>query len=801
MGLWSVIVPERAQLENLVRNPSFEVDATYVTAIGGTATRVVGTAKRGAASIEVAPTSGVNDGVRYAPPAGDQLTTGHTFFFSVDFKGQAGIPYKLWFSNTSSTLLGSATQFTGTGNWQRIVVSYPSNSTISFYLNVTKDNSANTGHFFIDGLLMLDKSYDTIYFDGDNPEAYWEGAPGSSRSKTLLSARLIGQVKDLDLFGFYVSDTLSAGAPPVTNDILEYSELPGGSFEGFHTGVRKISFVGEFIGSSRSDFHAKRTALWNVIKPDATGTGQPVLFRYSSNNERPIFITGFYDSGFNSDVDELNGKASLTFSCPDPFFYEDGNDVAVITVGAFLAIQSVFGKHLQGIGWDDLSAPTITGNSNILCLAVYKNKLYVGGDFSFAGIGANYFAVFDVETRTWTHPTGNPSGVVHAISVDPDGNVYVCGDFSSVNGVTNTSGIAKWNGSVWSALGTGLTLGAFGAFDIASDKLGNTYVVGDFSSAGGVANTLRIAKWNGSAWSALGTGLSGGIGYGVAVDIQGNVIATGAFTGAGGVANTDYIAKWNGSTWMSYGSGSTNGSANLPRFDSDGNLYVAGSFTTIKGIAANYIAKWNGNAWYPLGSGLNASVKNMQFIDGKLYVVGNFTTAGGFPADRISIWDGSIWLPFDARIGTNINSVIKFSDMVIFSTDSQISFLRSDILDINNQGTAESEPKFYWKFVSGTVSFTIKYVKNEISGKTIYISDALLVGEDLSLDLTSSVPKVVSNIFGDVLNRVIARGSDLAAFKLLAGANKISVFSDKSGTPTTVAWMLWRNKFWSWDGI
>lgn len=79
--------------------------------------------------------------------------------------------------------------------------------------------------------------------------------------------------------------------------------------------------------------------------------------------------------------------------------------------------------------------------------------------------------------------------------------LYVGGEFTLI-GNTFANRIAKWNGSAWSALGAGL-----GATVRALTVYNNELIAGgDFTTAGGV-NTSRIATWNGSTWSALGTGV------------------------------------------------------------------------------------------------------------------------------------------------------------------------------------------------------------------------------------------------------------------------------------------------------
>src|SRR5262245_55766850 len=46
---------------------------------------------------------------------------------------------------------------------------------------------------------------------------------------------------------------------------------------------------------------------------------------------------------------------------------------------------------------------------------------------------------------------------------------------------------------------------------VATDAFGNLYVGGVFTTAGGVFAT-NIAKWNGSTWSAIGSGINGEVG-------------------------------------------------------------------------------------------------------------------------------------------------------------------------------------------------------------------------------------------------------------------------------------------------
>ena len=84
-----------------------------------------------------------------------------------------------------------------------------------------------------------------------------------------------------------------------------------------------------------------------------------------------------------------------------------------------------------------------------------------------------------------------------------------------------------------------------------------------------------------------------------------NLYAGGSFTVAGGVAVAN-IAKWDGSAWSALGSGmgDTYTPVSYALAVSGTNLYAGGCFTTAGGVSANNIAKWNGSAWSALGSGI-----------------------------------------------------------------------------------------------------------------------------------------------------------------------------------------------------
>ena len=127
---------------------------------------------------------------------------------------------------------------------------------------------------------------------------------------------------------------------------------------------------------------------------------------------------------------------------------------------------------------------------------------------------------------------------MYAAVADGSGNLYIGGDFTVVGDVI-ANGIAKWNGSSWSALGSGSGRSVVSALAVSGSDL---YAGGYFTTAGGSAAN-NIAKWNGSSWSALGSGMGGSHPSVSALAVSGSdLYAGGDFTTAGGKVSA-YVAK------------------------------------------------------------------------------------------------------------------------------------------------------------------------------------------------------------------------------------------------------------------
>jgi len=216
---------------------------------------------------------------------------------------------------------------------------------------------------------------------------------------------------------------------------------------------------------------------------------------------------------------------------------------------------------------------------------------------------------------TWLPEFGSfgAGNVVNAVAVFDDGGgpaLYAAGSFSSAGGVP-ASNIAKWNDPGWSALGGG-TDGVVLALTVFDDGSGPAlYAGGSFTNAGGQA-AQHVAKWNGLTWSALGGGVSGGPSPVVRAlatfdDGSGPALHVGGLFTTAGAGSAANVAKWNGTSWSALGSGTDAVVRSFATFD-DGSgpaLYVGGEFTHGGGVPMNRVGTWDGATWSALGGGVS----------------------------------------------------------------------------------------------------------------------------------------------------------------------------------------------------
>jgi hypothetical protein len=264
----------------------------------------------------------------------------------------------------------------------------------------------------------------------------------------------------------------------------------------------------------------------------------------------------------------------------------------------------------DGNNWAPFCSPAPAFGGSVSSLQIIGSTLYVGGAYqNGAGIrSANYLLACDLNTgaaRLVGH-VGDLNGGVYALTRDANGTLYVGGTFSDVAGIPAADHVASYDGT-WHALGTGPSPGG-GAVDNYVRSLassGNDVYIGtDSVNVAGIPQADHVARWNGSAWSALGANSAGTDGwfpasafiYAMAASSS-QVVATGSFQNADGNPLADHIASFDGTAWKPLGS---NGAGNGPWIGNGlavaivgKDIFVGGNFTTAGGDGlATYIARY-----------------------------------------------------------------------------------------------------------------------------------------------------------------------------------------------------------------
>jgi hypothetical protein len=257
----------------------------------------------------------------------------------------------------------------------------------------------------------------------------------------------------------------------------------------------------------------------------------------------------------------------------------------------------------DGTSWKPFCTPPTKTIGNVKALQVIGSTLYVGGDFQDgAGIAsADYLLACDLASGTPSATTAAKefSGPVKALTATSDGRLYAGGRFANLENVPAADNVAYHDGGGWHAMGStgggSSCLCALDAYVRALDASGTDVYVGtEGSNVAGIPQADHVAKWSGSAWSALGSNAGGADGWfpvGTNIyDLAGlgsYVFATGTFQNADGDARADNVAWFDGTAWHPVGS---SGAGNGPWIGEgsalafgDRLLYAAGNFTSAGG--------------------------------------------------------------------------------------------------------------------------------------------------------------------------------------------------------------------------
>jgi hypothetical protein len=298
-------------------------------------------------------------------------------------------------------------------------------------------------------------------------------------------------------------------------------------------------------------------------------------------------------------------------------------------------------------------------NGSVGALAVLADgQLVAGGDFTTAG-GSAANRVARWSGTSWSALGSGVNQSVRALEALPNGDLIAGGAFTTAGGIP-ANRVARWDGIAWSGLGAGIAPGSSFGSVASLERLpsGAIAVGGTFSTAGAIA-AQNVAIWNGASWSTLGLGFFGSVNS-LKVLPNGDLLAGGQFDLADGKLAFS-VARWDGGTWSGYGGGiklgstSNAGAVRTLTLLPTGDVVAAGSFDIAGKLTAFDIARWTGANWTTIGGGFSQEVLALATAtNGDLIAGGRFKSSGTQALNYIARFDGNAWFP----LGSGVNGEV-----------------------------------------------------------------------------------------------------------------------------------------------
>lgn len=273
----------------------------------------------------------------------------------------------------------------------------------------------------------------------------------------------------------------------------------------------------------------------------------------------------------------------------------NGDIVAASNLTSAASSSGHYGlQRYDGVSWQHvpgLDAGLFPVVTRVVTLA--NGGLALSGNFS-VGFVPGEVAIFDAATSTMQLLPVPVGGGVRSLLAASNGELWIGGAANAT-----LPSLARWNGTAWSPVA-----GAPGnILALAEDGAGRVIV--GASPAPPWPNTNAAARFDGVAWQSLGSTALPPVVQAIAELGNGDVIVGGRFSLFHGVAAPN-LARWNGTAWSSIGSG-VDGEVRALAALPGGGFVVGGLFAHAGGAPAQRVARFDGQHWSTLGAGLAAT--------------------------------------------------------------------------------------------------------------------------------------------------------------------------------------------------
>ena len=309
---------------------------------------------------------------------------------------------------------------------------------------------------------------------------------------------------------------------------------------------------------------------------------------------------------------------------------------------SFFLLASFFGKG-QAINFGNLGIGFDNNSVRSLFYDTLDKKLYAGGHFKYAdnkiawGVAVWNGNFWDSLAGGLTQYPQNTSGASYSTNfiykmIKFQNKIYCIGSFDYVNGKPAAE-IAVWNGVTWE-----FPIAEHPNWQIQDLLVFNNilYACGLFTKFGNTTCNY-IAKFDGNSWQPVGDFTKYCKNSGLPAQMNAitvfrdEIYVGGAWDDSTGT--TRNIAKFDGSNWINVGTGISQGGVNsvfdLEVFKDE--LYIGGRFSKTNEIPGNSLVKWDGASYKTIGYDQLTSgsfISQLKSSKKHLAAIGNFQNIG-----------------------------------------------------------------------------------------------------------------------------------------------------------------------------
>jgi hypothetical protein len=654
--------------------------------------------------------------------------------------------------------------------------------------------------FVVDCAQWEDLDHWTTYCDGDEmglmpleqPVPFvWNGTPHASTSSRTFQTHAGGKITPFSEFGFNLVALEGLGMPEIGHARQDIASADGSLYKTSRRGARTFSLGGQIVADTPQELSRLRSKMMVAFDVARSGLRQPLLLYIQKHDgERPVSevlqCVCTYDTGLEVDhQSEYDEDLTLVFTADRPALptlrHISAALLAPSSTSGVMSIRDPSGEWSVISG--ALGGGVMTPTSSRFCGLLRDGTKYMALNNGLA------FRNESTEPEWEAGTSANITPIQDALELS-SGLIALCGNFTQLN-VTAANRIALVDsfaiiGATVTPLGTGLN-GI--AYQLAEGPQGHIYVCGDFSTANGVGISGGVAYWNGTTFVDMGAPVGiADIPTVIAVDAAGKVYVTGP-----GDSLSCSVARWEGgTTWTSIGIVAKASQMTpyklVPTID--GYLYLFGDFTQIDDVACNGAAVWNGGTWQPLSETDGIVLTGASNpIYPELAVLGD-GTFGPFTRDDtnpLATYLGTTWRQPLMRLpsGDNDDFSLNFSrDGSLVVTHERVSVVTPNQSTFENPYSTAAWLQIHLE--SDTTQAITGFEFSRPIGR-LQVDFDVLSGEEITIQIGGGGVRVRSDV-RPVIGTTLLSGSDVRHVLPVKGDNTLAFLSE---TPADiVAWVV-----------